>query len=169
MTQSLLQRYFTRVFYVQLSPQRLTVRNAATGEQISEVPEIAITKPPAKQRVVAVGAAARAVTDGTPVEVINPFTHPRTLVSDFTVAEVLLKAFFKRMPSNGWAQLMPAPCAVMHPLGEWEGGLTQVELRALRELALGAGASNAYVWQGRTLTGAELLAKHLPADGVVDA
>jgi len=33
----------------------------------------------------------------------------------------------------------------------WEGGLTTIELRALRELALGAGARDAVVYQGEPL------------------
>jgi len=40
------------ILYVQISPERLTVRNPKTGVTISEVPEIAITpgpRPIAKQ------------------------------------------------------------------------------------------------------------------------
>ncbi len=52
--------------YIQLSPERITLRNAKTGETLSEVPRIAV----------ATGADA-----------INPFAHPRSLVSDFTAGE----------------------------------------------------------------------------------
>ena len=149
--------------YVQLSPERLTVRNPKTGAALSEPPEVAIEQVP-KPRLVAVGAAARAAGTGSSViEVHNPFAHPRSLVSDFTVAEQLLKAFVRRLQGHGWLTL--APRVVMHPQGDPAGGYTQVEIRALHELAMGAGASQAVVWQGRGLTDEELLSRRFPSDG----
>lgn len=149
--------------YVQLSPERLTVRNPKTGAALSEPPEVAIESAP-KPRLVAVGAAARAAGAGTPaVAVLNPFAHPRSLVSDFTVAEQLLKAFVRRLPGRGLLAL--APRIVMHPQGDPAGGYTQVEIRALHEMALGAGASQVVVWQGRGLTDEELLSRRFPPEG----
>ena len=40
----------------------------------------------------------------------------------------------------------------MHPLGAHEGGLTAGEVRALKELAMAAGAGQALVWRGVPLT-----------------
>jgi len=91
------------------------------------------------------------------------FAHPRSLVSDFTVAEQVLKAYFRRV--RGKSLLQPNPLVIVHPLGEHEGGLTQVELRALRELAFGAGASEARIWQGPQLTDEQVLANEYPATG----
>lgn len=154
------------IVYVQLSPQRLAVRNARTGQAISEPPEVAIAhgKP---ARMVAAGAQARAaaLTTSGEMEVVNPFAHPRSLVSDFTVGEQLLRVFMRRLLPRSW--LRPAPIVVMHPLGEPEGGFTQVEIRAFRELALGMGASQAIVWEGAPLTDQELLAGRFPATGRV--
>ncbi|WP_353220076.1 hypothetical protein [Salinisphaera sp. S4-8] len=48
--------------------------------------------------------------------------------------------------------------AVIHPLGEFEGGLTQVEYRALRELCFVSGAHATAVHEGAELTAAELAA-----------
>ena len=45
----------------------------------------------------------------------------------------------------------------MHPLGTPAGGFTQIERRALRELALGAGASTVFLKEGEPLTDEELL------------
>ena len=151
------------VVYVQVSPDRLTVRNARSGQAISEPPMVAIEQG-AKPRILGVGTEG-ATRAGPNVEVVNPFGHPRSLVSDFTVGEQLLKAFLRRLNANSVFGL--APRVVMHPLGQPAGGFTQIEIRALHEMALGAGASQAVVWEGRTLTDAELVAGEFPAGGRV--
>ena len=149
------------VIYVQFSPERLSVRNVKSGESLAEVPEIAISasKP---ARILGVGSSARSQSRSI---VVNPFAHPRSLVSDFTVAEQLLKAFFRRL--LGRSLFAPSPRVVMHPLGEPAGGFTQVEIRAFREMAIGAGASSVIVWEGRPLSDQEILSGQFPRGGRV--
>ena len=48
---------------------------------------------------------------------------------------------------------------VIHPMERIEGGLSQIEERALRELAIGAGASRVAVWVGDALTDEEVAGK----------
>ena len=156
--------FLQQILYVQISPERLTVRNPKTGDSISEVAEVAISGG-AKAKIVGIGTGARAAALDPSVKLFRPFAHPRSLVSDFTVADQLLKAFMRRMP--GQSVLKISPMVVMHPQGEPEGGFTQVEIRALHELALGAGASMAKVWQGRDLTDQELLSGSFPSAGQV--
>lgn len=156
--------FFNRTFYVQVSPDRLTIRNPKTGDSVSEVAEVAISNG-AKAKVVGVGTAARAATLDPSVKLVRPFAHPRSLVSDFTVADLLLKEFMRRMPGQSFLKV--APMVVIHPQGEPEGGFTQVEIRAFHELALGAGASAVKVWQGRDLTDQELLSGSFPSSGKV--
>jgi rod shape-determining protein MreB len=150
--------------YVQLSPERLTVRNARTGEAISEIPEIAISQDQ-KKKIVGVGAEASFHKSSPLVEVVNPFAHPRSLVSDFTVGEQLLKAFLRRI--NGRSFLRLAPTVVLHPQGKPAGGFTQIEIRALHEMALGAGASQVIIWEGQNLSDQEVLSGQFPSDGRV--
>ncbi len=128
--------------YVQLSPERITLRNAKTGQTLSEVPRIAVEA----------GAAA-----------INPFAHPRSLVSDFTAGETLLKALLRKLLPG--SLFTASPRVVLHPLGDPAGGFTQIEVRALQEMARGAGASEVIVWQGRNLTDQELRDREFPSDG----
>lgn len=156
--------FFTNILYVQLSPERLTVRNPKTGQAISEAPEVAISDGP-KKRIIAVGSNARAAQSSQSVKVVNPFIHPRSLVSDFTVAEQLIKAFIKRLGNQSIFAL--APEIVMHPQGKPSGGFTQIEIRAIYEMALGAGARKVKVWQGRALTDQELLSRQFPSEGQV--
>jgi rod shape-determining protein MreB len=157
-------KFLQSVAYVQVSPERLTVRNPKSGVSVSEPPEVAIVRDP-KPRILGVGTAARSTQTDSSVEIVNPFAHPRSLVSDFTVGEQLLKAFLRRL--NGHSLLTLSPTVVMHPLGNPAGGFTQVEIRALHELALGAGAAQVKVWQGRALTDEELLSGEFPAGGQV--
>jgi rod shape-determining protein MreB and related proteins len=150
--------------YVQLSPERLTVRNVRTGIAISEIPEVAIAQGP-KPRIADLGTDARLHATEAGVEVVNPFGHPRSLVSDFTVGEHLLKHFLRRIRAGSLLTL--APTIVMHPLGDPAGGFTQVEARALHEMALGAGASQLKIWSGRALSDQEILSGQFPPDGRV--
>lgn len=150
--------------YVQISPDRLVVRNPRTGQHISEVPELAIVTVP-KFRVLAVGAAARSKFAEPNVKVVNPFAHPRSLVSDFTAGEQLLKASVSKLLKGGIFAVSPA--IVMHPLGDPAGGFTQVEVRAFQEMAMGAGARSVKVWQGRPLTDQEIISGRFPATGRV--
>lgn len=162
----MLAEFFRQYLYVQLSPQWLTVRDPAKREEISEIPEIAIRTDPGKRAsVVAFGAAARSTAAEPNTKVHNPFAHPRSLISDFILAESLLKAFVRRVRGN--AVLCLNPVFVMHPLGDHAGGLTQVELRAMRELALGAGASGVHLWQGPVLTDEQVMQEQFPSTGRV--
>jgi rod shape-determining protein MreB len=154
---------FSPLLYVQISAERLRVRDVRAGIEISEPPQMAIAHLP-KEKVLAVGFDASGAK-GQSVEIVNPFGHPRSLVSDFTVGEQLLKAFMHRLRPNSLLKL--APKVVMHPLGSPEGGYTQVEIRAFHEMALGAGASEVVVREGRPLTDQELLAGDFAAGGKV--
>jgi rod shape-determining protein MreB and related proteins len=147
------------IVYAKLEPELLTVREIASGRSISEPPLAAITRE-SKRRLIAVGEAARVAAATQPVELLNPFKHPRTLLSDFTLAEQVFKSFVKRLFEG--RLFAAAPLIVLHPRVNPEGGFTQIEIRALKELAIGAGASKAVVWQGRDLADHEL--KHLKLD-----
>ena len=160
----MLEQFFKQYLYVQLSPERVTVRDPKTQEFVAEVPEIAIQHPSTgKATILAVGSAARGAVGAPDIAVHNPFAHPRSLVSDFTVAEQVLKAFFRRV--RGKSLFQPSPVVIVHPLGEHKGGLTQVELRAFRELALGAGASEVHIWQGPQLTDEQIMSGEYPGTG----
>ena len=150
------------VLYVQISPYLLVVRNVKNGARITEVPELAITAG-AKRKIVAIGQQARTAAAGQAVDLVNPFAHPRTLVSDFVTAEQLLKHQVRR--ALGKSLFAISPHIVIHPLGSPAGGFTQVERRAFREMAIAAGAATANVWTGRELTDQEVLAGKAPPGG----
>jgi rod shape-determining protein MreB len=144
------------VVYVKLSPDMVSVREVNSGYELSEPPLIAIARNP-KERVLAVGQEAAASATSQGAELVNPFKHPRALLSDFTVAEQVMKHFVhKASKASKGGIFRPAPIVVLHPLVNPEGGFTQIEIRAMHEMALGAGARKVIIWHGRELSNEEL-------------
>jgi len=93
-------------------------------------------------------SAAEAEFDAQP-----PFTTARLLIGQFSAAEDLLKRAVKEMSKGGIFAVSPQ--VLIQPLEMSEGGLSEVEERVLREVAMGAGASKVVVWVGHELTDAE--------------
>ena len=156
--------FFKPPLYIRLSPYRLTVRNVKTGEFISEPPDIAISRGP-KPKVLGAGDEAALYKSSKSAQVLNPFNHPRTMMSDFTAGEQVLKAFVKKLPKRN--ALSPSPRVVLHLQADPAGGFTQVEIRAFREMALGTGASDVTIWQGQDLTDEQVLSRQYPSTGQV--
>lgn len=140
---------FSPCFYVQMRESRLTVTDVATGERWDQAPLLAIeTGDKGKKEVVAFGDEAKHRASPT-TQVVNPFAHTRSLLSDFSVAEKLLQLVFKALGKRRFIPVSPA--VIMHPMEKAEGGLSQIEIRAFRELALGAGARSVLVQEGPEL------------------
>jgi rod shape-determining protein MreB len=93
----------------------------------------------AKRTVLAVGNEAKAMIGRVPtgLEAIRPMKDG--VIADFTVTELMIKYFIKKIYKN--SLLRPSPRIVICvPCGS-----TQVERRAIRESALGAGASQVFL------------------------
>jgi hypothetical protein len=73
----------------------------------------------------------------------EPFTTTRLLIGKFYVAEECLKNAVKEFGAIGFFKR--APKIIIQPHEYLEGGLSEVEDRILREIALGAGAREAHV------------------------
>jgi hypothetical protein len=86
-----------------------------------------------------------------------PFTTTRLLIGQFLEAEGVLKRALKQVSRGGI--LAVSPQVVIQPLEMLEGGLSEVEERILKEIAIGAGASQVVVWVGRELNDAEVKEK----------
>lgn len=155
------------VFYLRVSPERITIRNARTGESFSDTPDIAIVRDPTA-RILAIGTNTAQARLELGVVVTNPFGHPRSMVSDFTTGLQVFKFFIKKMPGQTWWQgLLPAPRVLIHLEGNSEGGYTQVEVRAFLEMGVSAGAGDVNVWEGIELSDAQVLSQDYPPGGKV--
>jgi rod shape-determining protein MreB len=148
--------------YAQLHPDRLSVRDVRTGRSYAARPLGAVLAGPVR-RVVRIGDDALTASAGRPLEIVNPFKHPRMLIGEFTLGQQVLKGFLRKLYAS--SLLSRRPVLVLHPRIDPEGGFTEIEIRALHELALGAGASRVLVWQGRELLQRELLSLQLTSGG----
>lgn len=88
----------------------------------------------------------------------TPFSTSRLLVGEFQAAEKLLRRAVKEISPRGIFSV--APHVLIHAMEMAEGGLSEVEDRVLREVAIGgARASKVVVWVGGELGDTEVKAK----------
>ena len=87
----------------------------------------------------------------------QPFSTNRQLIGQFQLAQELLKRAVKEI-SKG-SIFTPSPKILIQPLELIVEGLSQVEERVLKEVAIGAGASRVVVWLGHELSDAEVREK----------
>lgn len=148
--------------YAQLTAEHLAVRDVHSG-RVYAAPPICAVLPGPLRRVVAVGQEARTATAGRPLHIVNPFAHPRTLVADVALARQVLAGFLAKLFPLRFVPRLPV--LVLHPRIDPAGGFTPLEIRALHELARGAGASRVLVWHGRELLARELRSLDLRSGG----
>lgn len=151
-------------YYVRLRPQLISIRDVASKESIEDKPIVAMVGEARQRSILAIGASAASVAaaSGKEYTLVNGFEHPRSIIADFEIAEKTLQHYIRKLAGN--AIFRPAPIVIIHVLDKTEGGLTQVEIRALCELALGAGAREAYVWTGQELTDQAFASNHFPGN-----
>ncbi|MCL1148001.1 rod shape-determining protein [Shewanella marinintestina] len=132
---------FGSTLYVQIWENRIRVIDVETNKCFDEKPLLQIDiQKNGKRQVTAFGNDAY-------VNPLNPFTHPRALLNDFFIGERLLQEIVKKLIGKKFISL--APAIIIHPMEKTEGGLTMIEIRAFREMALGAGAREVAIHQGK--------------------
>lgn len=139
---------FSHTLYVQIWPDNIQLLDLTSGNSVSDEPVLIVEQSNGKP-LVTFGQAARLRAKPNS-QIHSPFTHPRTLLADFAAAEKLLQLLVKRVSGNAW--FTPPPFVIIHPMAKTEGGLTMIEARAFRELALGAGAHDTLLYQGPALS-----------------
>jgi len=155
-------RYLRPTVYAQLHPDRLAVRDVRTGRTYAARPVGAVLAG-STRKVVRVGDDALTASAGRPLELVNPFKHPRMLIAELTLGQQVLRGFLGKLYASSWVPRRPV--LVLHPRVDPEGGFTEIEIRALHELGQGAGASRVLVWHGRELLQRELLNLQLSSGG----
>jgi rod shape-determining protein MreB len=142
--------FFSSTVYVQLRENRIKIVNIKTQSVYDQLPYIAIDATNPKQRVIrAIGIDAYNLRLDKSLDVSNPFSHPRLLVADFIKAEKVLMQGMREVQSSKY--LVPRPVAIIHPMDKLEGGVTDVECKMYRELAIGAGAREVHIHVGDVL------------------
>jgi len=127
---------FSHDLLVELSENKITMHEFSTGQFIEIEPWIALEGAKGKEKIKAIGREAKSLS-GPSIQVMNPFSHTRSFIGNFLLAEKILQhgAFM----ING-SKIRVAPRVIMHQLEKTEGGFSDIEERVLRELANGMGA-----------------------------
>ncbi len=137
-----LRRYFSTDLAIDLGTANTLIYVRGKGIVLDEPSVVAIRHeggPNGKKTIQAVGAEAKAMLGKVPgnIEAIRPMKDG--VIADFTVTEQMLKQFIKMVHPR--SMFRPSPRIIICvPCGS-----TQVERRAIRESALGAGASDVYL------------------------
>ena len=137
-----IKKYFSNDLAIDLGTANTLIYVRGKGVVLNEPSVVAIRHeggPQGKKTIQAVGHEAKAMLGKVPgnIEAIRPMKDG--VIADFTVTEQMLKQFIRMVhPGSVFAPnpriIICVPC-----------GSTQVERRAIRESALGAGASNVYL------------------------
>lgn len=151
----LLKGLFSGTVYIQIWEERIRIALVGSGNVFDERPYIALANTHSKTPIVrAIGDEAYKLRGSSEFEVSNPFSHPRLLINGFQKAEKVLQHGIKAVCKN--KLFPPSPIVVMHPMEKLEGGITDVECRMFRELALGGGARAVYLHIGQELSSESL-------------
>jgi rod shape-determining protein MreB len=139
---SFLRSYFSNDLAIDLGTANTLIYVRGKGIVLNEPSVVAIRTeggPNARKTIQAVGASAKQMLGKTPgnITAIRPMKDG--VIADFTVTEQMLKQFIKKVHDS--RLLSPSPRIIICvPCGS-----TQVERRAIRESALGAGAAQVYL------------------------
>lgn len=139
-----LRGVFSRDLLIELSESCLSVQSFSGGGSFECEPVMALETSDEGLTIVAIGQEAHQY-QGPQYRKVNPFSHPRSFVGDVRLAEKVLQHAVSKLHSKGFRA---APRVVVHQLMKTEDGLTDIEVRVLRELALGAGAREVVIHLG---------------------
>ncbi|MDR2637037.1 MAG: rod shape-determining protein [Zoogloeaceae bacterium] len=134
--------YFSHDLAIDLGTANTLIYARTRGIVLDEPSVVAIRTdggPAAKKIIQAVGKEAKEMLGKAPgtIRVIRPMKDG--VIADFTVTEQMLKQFIKKVRES--RLISPSPRIIICV----PSGSTQVERRAIRESAIGAGASQVYL------------------------
>ena len=137
-----LSKYFSNDLAIDLGTANTLIYVRGRGIVLDEPSVVSIRLeggPNAKKTIQAVGKEAKDMLGKAPgsITVIRPMKDG--VIADFTVTEQMLKQFIKKVHDS--KLFSPSPRIIICV----PSGSTQVERRAIRESALGAGASEVYL------------------------
>lgn len=139
---SFFSNYLSTDLAIDLGTANTLIYVRGKGIVLDEPSVVAIRQedgPNAKKTIQAVGLAAKQMLGRTPgnITAIRPMKDG--VIADFTITEQMLKHFIKKIHDSKWHR--PSPRIVICvPYGS-----TQVERRAIRESAVGAGARQVFL------------------------
>ena len=137
-----LRGYFSDDLAIDLGTANTLIYVRGKGIVLDEPSVVAIRQeggPSGKKTIQAVGMEAKQMLGKTPGNIVAIRPMKDGVIADFTVTEQMLKLFIKKVHVS--RLLLPSPRIIICvPCGS-----TQVERRAIRESAIGAGASQVFL------------------------
>jgi rod shape-determining protein MreB len=137
-----LRSYFSNDLAIDLGTANTLIYVRGKGIVLDEPSVVAIRLeggPNAKKTIQAVGKEAKMMLGKTPGNIVAIRPMKDGVIADFTITEQMLKLFIKKVHDN--KLFSPSPRIIICvPCGS-----TQVERRAIRESAIGAGAGQVYL------------------------
>ncbi|HTN27980.1 MAG TPA: rod shape-determining protein [Burkholderiales bacterium] len=137
-----LRSYFSNDLAIDLGTANTLIYVRGKGIVLDEPSVVAIREdggPQAKKSIQAVGKEAKQMLGKTPGNIVAIRPMKDGVIANFTVTEQMLKYFIKKVHDN--KLFSPSPRIIICvPCGS-----TQVERRAIRESAVGAGAGQVYL------------------------
>lgn len=153
---SWISRFRGHSSYVRIKRDRVSLSymdkaGAVLAPELVLEPIVGLGRGKKGREVVAVGATAVAEADsaGLVNEIVRPFDHPRSLLSDWVIGVALARECLQKLIGS---QAVYHNLMIVHPMECLEGGLTKVEIRAWEEFAAEVGAVRAAVWVGPELS-----------------
>jgi hypothetical protein len=134
-----LRSLFSSSCVVEITPQRVSVRDLGNGQQHEFSPVLSLD---ASNRVASIGHPVSSAA----VETFEPFASPSALVKNGRMAELLMQYAYSRVGSNQW--IKPAPSVVLFVPRDRENALASVEDSVLLDLSERAGACRTVVHRG---------------------
>jgi rod shape-determining protein MreB len=138
---SSLRRYFSTDLAIDLGTANTLIYVRGKGMVLNEPSVVAIRDEPSRggKTIVAVGAEAKSMLGRTPGHITAVRPMKDGVIADFTYTERMLQYFINKVHGNRF--LRPSPrVLICVPYGS-----TQVERRAIKESAEGAGARSVYL------------------------
>ncbi|NDY72834.1 hypothetical protein DO021_15135 [Desulfobacter hydrogenophilus] len=167
MIDSIINKFFKKTIYIKFSDEWISVKHVETGNTIEDKPLLAIKQNQKGENIVyAIGSEVEQLPNDTTISIHNGFSHPRVCINDFEIAQTTLMHFIRKAVNK---KLMIRPIIIMHPKKDLQGGLSQIEGKAIKELATVVGAQKCYVWVGRELKDVEMISLNFPPqDGPIN-
>jgi len=139
----LINKYTTKL-YIQLSDKYIKVINLKTDNSYEDKPLIAIEKNTKGEEIIlAIGQDASLHPNA-----INPFSHPRVILDNFKMAELMLRHAFEEATQK---KVFFSPIAIIQVMKTFDTPLSDIEKIALCELSASAGARETIIYEGINL------------------
>jgi len=130
--------------HVQISEKSLKVINLKTGYTYEDKPLIVVEKNTRGEDIIlSIGQDASLHPNA-----INPFSHPRVILDDFKMAELILRHAFVKMTER---KVFFSPIAIIQIMKKFDTPLSNIEKMALCELSTSAGARETIIYEGMDL------------------